>query len=925
MTDSNDQDHKKVLHLNAGGTGKGKLELKKPVDGTVRQSFSHGRTKTVTVEVKRKRTVEKGAVPGIADGGAAARQAAQGMPMRGGPGGGRPGGRGVMGGAVRQLTKEEREARERALRGAIIEAEQRRYEPEETYEEPETAVTEAPAPEPVVDEPEILDAETLRQRELEELRGIQEAERQQAEEAERRRKEEEARRKEAEEARRAAEAPATRRTDDRGVQGARMAPAARPPASTTADAPSARPPVGGLPPARVDEDEDDGGRSRGRPGGGGKGPAKAPAAPARKPGGAAPGADRRRGGAKMTVSQALSDDGGDRTRSLAAVRRAREKERLRQLSRQETQKVTRDVVLPEVITVQELANRMAERGADVIKALMRMGVMATINQTIDADTAELLITEFGHRVRRVSEADVELGLRGNEDIDEALAPRPPVVTIMGHVDHGKTSLLDALRQTDVVSREAGGITQHIGAYQVQLESGAKITFIDTPGHAAFTEMRARGANVTDVVVLVVAANDGVMPQTIEAIHHAKAAKVPIIVAINKIDLPDAKPDRVRQELLQHELVVEELGGDIQTVEVSAKAKLNLDKLEEAILLQAEILELKANPGRSAEGVVVEAKLERGRGSVATVLVQRGTLKVGDVFVTGSEWGRVRALVNDRGQSVEEAGPASPVEVLGLNGTPLAGDDFTVVESEARSREIAEFRQRKKREAANAASARGSLQDMFSRIQAGEAKELPVVIKGDVQGSIEAISSSLEKLTAENTEVKVRVLHASVGAINESDITLANASNAMVIGFNVRANPQARDMAKRDGVEIRYYSIIYNVIDDVKAALTGMLSPTLRERFIGYATIREVFNITKVGKVAGCMVTQGTVKRGAGVRLLRDNVVIHEGTLKTLKRFKDEVKDVREGYECGMAFENYDNIEAGDIIEAFEIEEVARAL
>ncbi|HEY0834119.1 MAG TPA: translation initiation factor IF-2, partial [Azospirillum sp.] len=644
-----------------------------------------------------------------------------------------------------------------------------------------------------------------------------------------------------------------------------------------------------------------------------------------KPGGAGPGADRRRGGAKMTVSQALSDEGSERTRSLAAVRRAREKERLRQLSRQETQKVTRDVVLPEVITVQELANRMAERGADVIKALMRMGVMATINQTIDADTAELIISEFGHRVRRVSEADVELGLRGNEDIDEALVSRPPVVTIMGHVDHGKTSLLDALRQTDVVSREAGGITQHIGAYQVTLESGAKITFIDTPGHAAFTEMRARGANVTDVVVLVVAANDGVMPQTIEAIHHAKAAKVPIIVAINKIDLPDAKPDRVRQELLQHELVVEEMGGDIQTVEVSAKSKINLDKLEEAILLQAEILELKSNPERTAEGVVVEAKLERGRGSVATVLVQRGTLKVGDVFVTGSEWGRVRALINDRGQNVEEAGPASPVEVLGLNGTPLAGDDFTVVESEARSREIAEFRQRKKREAAVAASARGSLQDMFSRIQAGEAKELPVVIKGDVQGSIEAISGALEKLTAENTEVKVRVLHASVGAINESDITLANASNAMVIGFNVRANPQARDLAKRDGVEIRYYSIIYNVIDDVKAALTGMLAPTLRERFIGYATIREVFNITKVGKVAGCLVTQGTVKRGAGVRLLRDNVVIHEGTLKTLKRFKDEVKDVREGYECGMAFENYDNILAGDVIEAFEIEEVARTL
>jgi len=912
MTDSNDQDHKKVLHLNAGGSGKGKLELKKPVDATVRQSFSHGRSKTVTVEVKRKRAVEKGAVPGIADGGAAARQAAQGMPMRGGPGGGRSKG-GILGGAVRQLTREERELRERVARAAIIEAEQRRYEPEETYEEPEV---ETPVTEPEV--PEILDAETLRQRELEELRGIQEAERQLAEEAERRRKEEEAKRKEAEEARRA-EAPAARRSDDRGVQGARPAPSARP----AAEAPAARPPIGAVPGGRVDEDEDDMGRGRGRPGG--KGPAKAPAAPARKPGGAGPGADRRRGGAKMTVSQALSDEEGGRTRSLAAVRRAREKERLRQLSRQETQKVTRDVVLPEVITVQELANRMAERGADVIKALMRMGVMATINQTIDADTAELLITEFGHRVRRVSEADVELGLRGDEDIAAALVPRPPVVTIMGHVDHGKTSLLDALRQTDVVSGEAGGITQHIGAYQVQLHSGAKITFIDTPGHAAFTEMRARGANVTDVVVLVVAANDGVMPQTIEAIHHAKAAKVPIIVAINKIDLPDANPDRVRQELLQYELVVEEMGGDILDVPVSAKTKRNLDKLEEAILLQAEILELKANPDRTAEGVVVEAKLERGRGSVATVLVQRGTLKVGDVFVTGAEWGRVRALINDRGQTVDEAGPATPVEVLGLNGTPMAGDDFTVVESEARAREIAEFRQRKKREAANAATARGSLQDMFSRIQAGEAKELPVVIKGDVQGSIEAISGALEKLTAESTEVKVRVLHASVGAINESDITLANASNAMVIGFNVRANPQARDMAKRDGVEIRYYSIIYNVIDDVKAALTGMLSPTLRERFIGYATIREVFNITKVGKVAGCMVTQGIVKRGAGVRLLRDNVVIHEGTLKTLKRFKDEVKEVREGYECGMAFENYDNIEAGDIIEAFEIEEVARAL
>lgn len=587
--------------------------------------------------------------------------------------------------------------------------------------------------------------------------------------------------------------------------------------------------------------------------------------------------------------------------------------------------MTREVVVPEVITVQELANRMAERAADVIKALMRMGVMATITQTIDADTAELVITEFGHRLRRVSDADVEVGMHGEVDREDELISRPPVVTIMGHVDHGKTSLLDALRHTDVASREAGGITQHIGAYQVTLSHGGRITFIDTPGHAAFTEMRARGANVTDVVVLVVAADDGIMPQTVEAIQHAKAAKVPMIVAINKIDLPDAKPERVRQELLQHGLVVEEMGGDLLAVEVSAKSRIGLERLEEAILLQAEILELRANPHRPAVGTVIEAKLERGRGSVATVLVQRGTLRVGDIFVAGCEWGRVRALINDRGQSVDQAQPASPVEVLGLNGTPMAGDEFAVLDNEARAREITEFRQRKKREAQVTASARGTLEQMFNRIQVGEAKELAIVIKGDVQGSIEAIGGALEKLAADSTEVKVRLLFTGVGAINESDVTLANASKALVIGFNVRANPQAREMARRDGVEIRYYSVIYNVIDDVRAALVGMLSPVLRERFLGNAAIREVFNITKVGKVAGCLVTEGIVKRGAGVRLLRDNVVIHTGSLKTLKRFKDEVKEVREGYECGMAFENYDNIEAGDVIEAFEIEEIARAL
>jgi translation initiation factor IF-2 len=554
---------------------------------------------------------------------------------------------------------------------------------------------------------------------------------------------------------------------------------------------------------------------------------------------------------------------------------------------------------------------------------MRMGIMATINQVVDADTAELIVTEFGHRLRRVSEADVEIGLRGEDDEPEALEPRAPVVTVMGHVDHGKTSLLDALRETDVASGEAGGITQHIGAYRVSLRSGEQITFIDTPGHQAFTAMRARGANVTDIVVLVVAADDGIMEQTVEAIRHAKAARVPIIVAINKMDKPDAKPERVRQELLQHELVVEQLGGEVLDVEVSALKKTNLDKLEEAILLQSELLDLSANPNRSAEGVVLEAKLERGRGAVATVLIQRGSLHVGDIFVAGSEWGRVRALLDDRGQNILEAGPSTPVEVLGLNGTPLAGDDFVVAENESRARDIADFRQRRRRDASAATGARGTLEQMFSQIAAGLAKELPVVVKSDVQGSLEAIVGSLEKIST--SEVSMRVLHSAVGGINESDVILAKASNAVIIGFNVRANPQARELARRDGIEIRYYSIIYNLIDDMRKALSGLLAPTLRERLLGNASIREVFNITRVGKVAGCMVTEGSVRRGAKVRLLRDNVVIHEGSLKTLKRFKDEVREVNQGYECGMAFENYHDIQVGDVIECFEIEEVARAL
>lgn len=588
-------------------------------------------------------------------------------------------------------------------------------------------------------------------------------------------------------------------------------------------------------------------------------------------------------------------------------------------------KIFREVLLPDFITVQELSNRMSEKTPDVIKTLMKLGVMATINQTIEADIAEIVATEMGHKIKRISESSVEEGL-SVEDKPEDLITRPPVVTIMGHVDHGKTSLLDALRETDVVSREAGGITQHIGAYQIQLADSRKITFIDTPGHAAFTEMRARGANVTDIVVLVVAADDGIMPQTVEAISHAKAANVPIIVAINKCDLPSANPSRVKQELLQHEIVVEDMGGDVLCVEVSAKAKLNLDKLEEMILIQADVLDLKANPHRTVHGVVVEAKMEVGKGPVGTILIQHGTLSVGDIFVAGTNWGRVRGIVNDKGKSLKQALPSDPVEIIGLNAVPRAGDDFIVVPTESKAREVGEYRLRKQRDRENALAVRAtSGGDILNKIQRSKIKELYVILKADVHGSIEAITSSLEKLTETNEEVKINILHKSVGAISESDITLGNASNALIIGFNVRANNAARDLARKEKVEIKYYSIIYNIIDDIKAALSGLLSPTLKETFLGYAEIREVFNITKVGKVAGCMVTSGVIKRGAGVRLLRDNVVIHEGKLKTLKRFKDEVKEVKENYECGMAFENYDDIKPSDVIEAYEIETIQRTI
>jgi translation initiation factor IF-2 len=871
--EANEQEQKRPLTLGRTGT---RLELRRPVEtGQVRQSFSHGRSKTVTVEVRKKRTLVPGAAPEPGRAEPAAPTVARAQTAAPAPAV-EPIRRPVV--VPRALTAEERAGRVRALqdarkadqdtrsRAALEEADRRRQEEEQAEQDARLRAEEETR---------------LRAEEEETRRRTEEEAKKRADDEETRRREEESRREVAERAGKAAAAKVAALT----AAGKMAVPAEE-----------EEEPAGALRPGRRPE-------------------IKRPATPARRD-------EHRRRTGKLTVTRALDDDAGERMRSLASVRRARERERQRMLL-QDQPKIVREVVIPETITIQELANRMAERAADVIKSLMRMGVMATINQVIDADTAELIVTEFGHRLRRVAESDVEIGLRGETDEPERLEPRAPVVTIMGHVDHGKTSLLDALRETDVAAGEAGGITQHIGAYQVTLKGGRQITFIDTPGHQAFTAMRARGANVTDIVVLVVAADDGIMEQTVEAIRHARAAGVPVIVAINKMDRADAKPDRVRQELLQHELVVEELGGEVLDVEVSALKKTNLDKLEEAILLQAELLDLSANPNRPAEGVVLEAKLERGRGPVATVLVQRGTLNVGDIFVAGSEWGRVRALVDERGQALPEAGPSTPIEVLGLNGLPLAGDDFVVVENDSRAREVTDFRQRRRRDTAAAAGGRGTLEQMFSKIASGSAKELPVVVKSDVQGSLEAIVGSLEKLSTD--EVAVRALHSAVGGINESDVILAKATGAFIIGFNVRANPQARELAQRDGVEIRYYGIIYDLIDDVRSALSGMLSPTLREQFLGNAAIREVFNITRVGKVAGCMVTEGVVRRGAKVRLLRDNVVIHDGALKTLKRFKDEVREVREGYECGMAFENYENIQIGDVIECFEVEEVTRTL
>ncbi len=633
--------------------------------------------------------------------------------------------------------------------------------------------------------------------------------------------------------------------------------------------------------------------------------------------------DGRRSG-KLTLGQATGGE-SNRHRSMAAMKRKQERARQKAMGGQvEREKVVRDVQLPEAIVVSELANRMAERVADVVKALMNMGMMVTQNQSIDADTAELIIEEFGHKVVRVSDADVEDVIADVEDKEEDLQPRPPVITIMGHVDHGKTSLLDAIRDAKVVSGEAGGITQHIGAYQVKTDDGVTLSFLDTPGHAAFTSMRSRGAQVTDIVVLVVAADDSVMPQTIEAIAHAKAAEVPMIVAINKIDKPAADPNKVRAELLQHEVIVEAMSGEVQDVEVSAHTGQGLDELLEAIALQAEILELQANPNRAAQGAVIEAQLDVGRGPVATVLVQTGTLKQGDIFVVGEQYGKVRALINDKGERVKEAGPSVPVEVLGLNGTPEAGDVLNVTETEAQAREIAEYREQAAKDKRAAAGAATTLEQLMQKAKEDEnVAELPILVKADVQGSAEAIVQAMEKIG--NDEVRVRVLHSGVGAITETDVGLAEASGAPIMGFNVRANASARNTANQKGVEIRYYSVIYDLVDDVKQAASGLLSAEIRENFIGYANIKEVFKVTGIGKVAGCIVTEGVARRSAGVRLLRDNVVIHEGTLKTLKRFKDEVAEVQSGQECGMAFENYDDIRAGDVIEIFEREEVTRTL
>ncbi|WP_435140125.1 translation initiation factor IF-2 [Pseudopelagicola sp. nBUS_19] len=828
-----DNDGKKTLGLRGGSR-----------PGNVKQSFSHGRTKNVVVETKRKRVVVP--KPGAPKSGTSSSQGS-GDPAR------RPAG----------ITDAEMDRRMKALQAA------KAREAEE--------VTKRAA-----EEKARAEERDRRRREAEE----KEREQREAEDRAREKAEEEKRKRvEVEESAKRAAAEAAAAAAE-----PRQEAVSRAPANKTAPASV---------PRKQDRDRDqrqNRGKSRD---------------------------DGRRSG-KLTLNQALSGEGG-RQKSLAAMKRKQERARQKAMGGPvEREKVIRDVQLPEAIVVSELANRMAERVADVVKELMKMGMMVTQNQTIDADTAELIISEFGHKVVRVSDADVEDVIADIDDDDGALLSRPPVITIMGHVDHGKTSLLDAIRDAKVVAGEAGGITQHIGAYQVQTSDGVTLSFLDTPGHAAFTSMRSRGAQVTDIVVLVVAADDSVMPQTIEAINHAKAAEVPMIVAINKIDKPAANPDQVRAELLQHEVIVEKMSGEVQDVEVSAITGQGLDTLLEAIALQSEILELKANPERAAQGAVIEAQLDVGRGPVATVLVQKGTLRLGDIFVVGEQYGKVRALINDQGERVKEAGPSVPVEVLGLNGTPEAGDVLNVTATEAQAREIAAYREQAAKDKRAAAGAATTLEQLMAKAKEDQnVDELPILVKADVQGSTEAIVQAMEKIG--NDEVRVRVLHSGVGAITETDVGLAEASGAPIMGFNVRANASARNTANQKGVEIRYYSVIYDLVDDVKAAASGLLSAEIRENFIGYAEIKEVFKVSGIGKVAGCLVTEGVARRSAGVRLLRDNVVIHEGTLKTLKRFKDEVPEVQSGQECGMAFENYEDVRAGDVIEIFEREEVTRTL
>jgi translation initiation factor IF-2 len=836
------------------------LTLKRGVEqGVVRQSFSHGRTKPVVVEKVKRRVV--GDKPEAAP--SAERVAAGLRPTAkaatASPAASPAASPKPSGVVLRTLTDDERTARAHALADARVRE---------------------------AEERKIAEEEARRRAEREARERVE------REAAEARKRDEESRRKHDEETKKKAEQEAKKRFGEDETR-ARVAGAGR---------------------QKLEAEEDEAPRTTRRAGGAAR-PAAAPKAPR---GG---GGEKRRG--RLTLVTALNAD-EVRERSVASFRR-----RVQRMSGhredENKEKIVREVIVPETITIQELANRMAERAVDVVRILMKQGHLAKSTDLIDADTAQLLAEELGHTVRRVAESDVEEGLFDAADDPSALQPRPPVVTIMGHVDHGKTSLLDAIRSAKVAAGEAGGITQHIGAYQVVSPSGTTITFIDTPGHAAFTAMRARGAKVTDVVVLVVAADDGVMPQTVEAIQHAKAAKVPIIVAINKIDKPDARADRVRTELLQHEIQVESLGGQVQEIEVSATKQINLDRLLEAIGLQAEILELKANPQRAAEGTVIEAKLDRGRGPIATVLVQRGTLKGGDIVVAGAEWGRVRMLISDTGAPTEAAGPSMPVEVLGFNGIPEAGDRLAVVTSEARAREVTDYRARQKREkaVARATGMRGSLEQMMSQLKTAGRKEFPLVVKGDVQGSIEAIAGALEKLG--NDEVGTRILFAGVGGITESDVTLAQASGAAIIGFNVRAHKEARDAAERAGIEIRYYSIIYDLVDDVKKAMSGMLAPTLRETTLGSAQILEIFTVSKVGKVAGCRVTEGIIERGAHVRLIRDDVVIHQGRLSQLKRFKDDVREVATGQECGMAFENYQDMRQGDQIECYRVEAVERSL